>query len=410
MSLHGSHALALTALAGTQLMVILDGTIVTVALPAIRSGLGFSDASLAWVVNAFFLAFALVLLPAGRLGDLVGNREVFLAGLTLFTAASAACAIAWDPVSLVVARALQGLGGGLTSAVVLAMVAALHDDPGRRMRAFAVLAFVGSAGASVGLVAGGLLTELASWPWVFGVNVPIGIAIAVLALRVLPRRAPTGARGGLLPRALFADRRFGLAAGVLFAMVLAGMSFQYLSSLYLQDTLGHGPLATGLAFLAVSGAIAVASLGLSGRLAASYGAGRVLVAGLVLFLAGMLLMVRLPDDGSYLLDVAPAFVTMGVGFGLAMPQAMEVAMGAAPARHAGVASGFANTAQQAGGAFGLFVVPAAAAEGGRGVGFALAALALVVATGLAAALVRRPGVVGAAPTTPDGVLVECAGR
>jgi MFS family permease len=386
MSTHGFRPLALAALAGTQLMVILDGTIVTVALPTIRSGLGFSDASLSGVVNAFFVAFALVLLPAGRVGDVLGKRDVFLAGLGLFTVASAACAIAWDPASLLVARAAQGVGGGLTSAVVLAMVAALYDDAALRTRAFALLAFIGSAGASIGLVSGGVLTEFASWRWVFGVNVPIGLAILVLAVRVLARQPGSGVAGGLVPRALFADPRFAVANGVLFAMVMAGMSFQFLSSLYLQDTLGHGPLATGLAFLAVSGAIAVSSLGLSGRLAARYGAARVLVAGLLLFTAGMLMMVRLPDDGGYLLDVAPGFVIMGLGFGLAMPQAIEIAMGAAPVEHSGVASGFANTAQQAGGALGLFAVAAAAAEAGRGVGYGLAVLALVVATVLAAYL------------------------
>jgi len=390
MNTHGSRSLALAALAGTQLMVILDGTIVTVALPAIRAGVGLSEASLSWVVNAFFIAFALVLLPAGRLADRVGNRDVFAGGLAVFTVASAACAMAWDPVSLLVARAVQGVGGGLTSAVVLAMVAALYDDAAERMRAFAVLAFVGSAGASIGLVSGGVLTEFASWRWVFGVNVPIGAVILVLAVRVLARQPGSGAVGGLLPRALFTDPRFAIANGVLFAMVMAGLSFQFLSSLYLQDTLGHGPLATGLAFLAVSGAIAVSSLGLSGRMAARHGSGSVLVAGLLLFTVGMLLMVRLPDDGGYLLDVAPGFVVMGVGFGLAMPQAMEIAMSAAPAAYSGVASGFANATQQAGGALGLFAVAAVADEAGRAVGYGLAALALVVATLLAAYLARRP--------------------
>lgn len=386
-------------------MVILDGTIVTVALPAIRSGVGFSDASLSWVVNAFFVAFALVLLPAGRFGDRVGNRDVFLGGLGLFTLASAACAIAWDPASLLVARAAQGFGGGLTSAVVLAMIAALYDDAAQRMRAFAVLAFVGSAGASIGLVSGGLLTEFASWRWVFGVSVPIGLAILVLAARVLTRQPGSGVRGGLVPRALFADPRFAVANGVLFGMVMAGLSFQFLSSLYLQDTLGHGPLATGLAFLAVSGAIAVSSLGLSGRMAARYGSGRVLVAGLLLFTVGMLLMVRLPDDGGYLLDVAPGFVVMGAGFGLAMPQAMEIAMSAAPATYSGVASGFTNATQQAGGALGLFVVAAVAAEAGRGVGYGLATIALVVATLLAAYLARRPS---RTVTADEDVLAACA--
>lgn len=395
---HGSRTLALLVLAATQLMVILDGTIVTVALPAIRSDLGFTDASLSWVVNAFFIPFALALLPAGRLGDVVGNRTVFVGGLAVFTVASAVCAIAWDPSSLIVGRAVQGIGGGAATAVVLAMISGLYDDAGRRMKAFAVLAFVGSAGGSLGMVGGGVLTELASWRWAFGINVPIGLPILALAMWIfapLPASGPT--TGGLVPRALFADRRFALACGVLFTILMAGMSFQFLSSLYLQDTLGHGPMATGVAFLTVSLAIAVASLGFSGRLAERFGSTRVLIAGLALFIAGMLLMARMPDSGGYLVDVAPGFLIMGIGFGLAMPQATELAMAAAPPAYAGIASGFANATQQVGGAIGLFAIAAAAAGAGRSVGYLLAAGALAVGLGLATML-RSPAV--PRPETP----------
>lgn len=274
------------------------------------------------------------------------------------------------------------------------------------MGAFSVLAFVGSAGASIGLVAGGLLTQLASWPWVFLVNVPIGGVAVGIGLRVLLATPGRPANGGLLPRGLFADRRFSVANGVLFAMVMAGMSFQYLSSLYLQDTLGLGPFATGVGFLVVTGAIALASLGLSARLARRHGPVRVLVAGLGLFALGMLLMVRLPDTGAFWPDVAVPFAVMGLGFGLAMPQATELAMAAAPSQYAGVASGFVNTTQQAGGAIGLFLIASVAVATDRAVGYLIGAIGLVVGTVLAAHL-SRP-VPSAAPHGDARVFCESA--
>ena len=199
-----AQAWALAALLATQLMVILDGTIVNVALPTIRTDLGFTDTGLAWVVNGFFVAFAVLLLPAGRLGDLVGTRKVFVAGLVLFTAATALCGLATSPTSLVAARVAQGVGGALTSAVVLGMIAGLYADQAARGRAFALVAFVGSAGASIGVVAGGLLTELASWRWVFLVNVPLGVAVLVAAFVVLDETpdAPGLRRGLAESRAL----------------------------------------------------------------------------------------------------------------------------------------------------------------------------------------------------------------
>ncbi len=372
----------------TSLVVILDGTVVTVALPSIRSDLGFTESGLSWVANSFFVAFALVLLPAGRLGDRYGARRVFLPGLALFTLASLWCGLAGDPASLLLARAVQGIGGGASTAVTLSMVARLYPEEELRSRAFAGLAFVGSAGASVGLVAGGALVEALSWRWAFLVNVPIGVVAAVAAARLLEHTPGVALRGGLVPRALFADRRFGLANGILFTMVMAGMSFQFLTSLYLQDTLGLSALATGTGFLATSGAIAVASLGVSGRLAQRTGTVRTLQVGLLLFVVGMLLMVRLPDNGSYVADVMVPLVVMGAGFGLAMPQVTQLAMSTAPAAYASAASGFVNTVQQAGGAIGLFAVAGAAAATERGVGYLLAAIGLVAGIVLTTLLQR----------------------
>jgi len=398
-------AWALLVLCATQLMVILDGTIVNVALPTIRTDLGFSDAGLSWVVNAFFVVFAVLLLPAGRLGDLVGGRRVFLTGLALFTVASAACGLATGPASLLTARAVQGAGGALTSAVVLGMIAGLYDEQSARSRAFALLAFVGSAGASIGVVAGGVLTDLASWRWVFWVNVPLGAVVLAAGALVLARDSGPGLAAGLaqsralVPSSLLRSREFLMPNAVLFTMTVAGFSFQFLTALYLQDTLRLDALKTGLAYLPVTLAIAVTSLGLSGRLASRFGAARVLVGGLVLFVAGMLMMAALPDHGAYAVHVAPGFVVMGAGFGLAMPQVPALAMAAAPAEHAGAASGFVSTTQQVGGAVGLAVVALVAADVGRAGGFLVAAGALAVGTAVAGRLATRK----AAPVTPEPV-------
>jgi MFS family permease len=389
---------AMAVLLATQFMVILDGTIVNVALPTIRGDLGLSDAGLAWVVNAFFVPFAVLLLPAGRLGDLVGARRVFLAGLVIFTLASLACGLASSPAVLLAARSAQGVGGALTCAVVLGMIARLYDDESGRARAFGLVAFVGAAGASIGVVAGGLLTQLASWHWVFLVNVPLGVLAVPLALRHLDDVRGPGLRGSrflpLVPGRLLASRRFVVANGVLFTMTAAGFSFQFLSALYLQDVLGYDPLRTGLSYLTVTVAIAVTSLVVSGRLGDKYGGARVLVAGLVLFVGGLLLMARVPGDGGYLFDVAPALAVMGAGFGLAMPQATAIAMGATAADTAGVASGFVNTTQQAGGVVGLAVVAAVAAQAGLRAGFLTAALVLAVGAVCATSLVRPRPVTG----------------
>lgn len=386
-----TKTVALATLAATQLMVILDGTVVTVALPAIRDDLGFGDTALAGVVNGFLLAFALVLLPAGRAGDVFGTRPVFLAGLSIFTLASAWCGLAWDPVSLVLARFVQGLGGGIASAVVLGMIAGLYAESRDRLRAFAVLAFIGSVGASVGTVLGGVLTEVASWRWAFLINVPIGIVALVVALRAVEGTPPSGARGGLLPRGLFAEHRFALANLILLTLTFAGFTFQFVTTLYLQDALGLGALATGLAFLPVSAVIAVASLGFSAALADRFGSERILVAGLLGFVAGMLYLVRLPEAGSYLVDVLPGAVVMGLGFGLAMPQVTALAMGALAPAYAGIGSGLTTTTQQAGGFLGTLIAAGLVTTSGYATAYVAAAVALAVGAVVATYLLVNAG-------------------
>ncbi|GAB3944858.1 MFS transporter [Micromonospora vulcania] len=409
---------ALLVLCAGSLMIILDGSVVSVALPAVQRDLDFTAAGLAWVVNAYLVAFGGLLLLAGRLGDLLGRRAVFLAGVALFTLASLACAAATGPALLVGARFGQGVGGALAMAVSLGMIVRLYPEPAERARAIAVFSFTGAAGASVGAVAGGLLTELAGWRSIFLVNLPIGVAILLAALRRLPAERRIGLRAGLdLPSALLATaglmalvlgivgtgthgwtspRTLGAAAvaalllgafavrqrlvanpllpprvlrvpglvaanAVQLLMVAAFFGFQFLLAVELQLVLGLDPAETGWAFLPTPVVIAVVSLGLAGRLIARWGARTVLLAGLGLAAVGFLLLARLPADGGYVADVLPSLLVFGVAGGLTLPAVTTLAMAGATDADAGLASGLANTTQQVGGAVGLAALATLAA-------------------------------------------------
>ncbi|MFG3707449.1 MFS transporter [Micromonospora sp. NPDC047670] len=409
---------ALFVLCAGSLMIILDGSIVAVALPAIQRDLGFTATGLAWVVNAYLVAFGGLLLLAGRLGDLLGRRTAFLAGVTLFTAASLLCAVATGPEVLIVARFLQGVGGALTMAVSLGMIVRLFPEPAERARAIAVFSFTGAAGASIGMLAGGVLTDLAGWPAIFAINLPIGLAILVGAVRLLDADRGMGLRagldllggtlvtGGLMLAVLaivgteehgWASTRTlgvaGLAAALLvafalrqrsaatpllpprvlrtpdlvaanvvqFLMVAAYFGFQFLLALELQLVLDLDPTATGLAFLPTPVTIAVISLGVAGRLIARHGARTVLVTGLAVAVVAFLLLARIPVDGGYLPDVLPAVLLFGVAGGLTLPAVTTLAMAGADPADAGLASGLVNTTQQVGGAFGLAALATLAA-------------------------------------------------
>ncbi|RLP85149.1 MFS transporter [Micromonospora sp. BL4] len=427
---------ALLVLCAGSLMIILDGSVVAVALPAVQGDLGFTATGLAWVVNAYLVAFGGLLLLAGRLGDLLGRRRIFLAGIALFTLASVACALATGPAVLVGARFGQGGGGALAMAVSLGMIVRLYPEPAERARAIAVFSFTGAAGASVGTVAGGVLTDLAGWRSTFLVNLPIGAAILLAAVRRLPAERGIGLRAGLdLPGALLATaglmaavlgivgtgehgwtspRTLGAAAlavlllggfalrqrvaptpllparvlrvpglvaanAVQFLMVSAYFGFQFLLAVELQLVLGLDAAATGWAFLPTPVVIAVVSLGLAGRMIARWGARAVLLAGLGLATVGFLLLGRLPADGGYLADVLPAMLIFGVAGGLTLPAVTTLAMAGATDADAGLASGLANTTQQVGGAVGLAALATLAAtraDGLRAAGWAeVAALA-----------------------------------
>jgi EmrB/QacA subfamily drug resistance transporter len=417
-----SRGAALAVLSAGTLMIILDGTIVTVALPSIQHDLGFSQSALAWVVNAYLIAFGGLLLLSGRLGDLIGRRRILVGGLTAFTAASLACGLADSAGLLITARFVQGAAGAMVSAVSLGMVIALYPDPSGRGRAMGVYSFVQSAGGVLGLLAGGVLTQAVNWHWIFFVNLPIGAAAAVLSLRLLPDDRPargpghpvrgadapgavlvtaalmlgvytivgtadhgwasasTGTFGAvslallagflvrqaraaqpLMPLRLFRSRLVTGANVVQALMVAGGFGFQFMVTLYLQRVLGYDPLRIGLAIAPTGLVIGVMSLVLSARLGARFGERAVLLPSLALFAGGFLLLARVPaGHASYLTDVLPATLVFGVAFGLAMPALMTLGMSDATPADSGLISGVFNTAQQIGAALGLAVLAALA--------------------------------------------------
>ncbi|MFF5292476.1 MFS transporter [Paractinoplanes globisporus] len=411
------RAAALAVLCAMSLMIVLDSTIVAVAVPDIQRDLGFSAAGVAWVVNAYLVAFAGLLLLAGRLGDLVGAWRVFLAGLALFTTASLLCGLADSAALLIAGRFVQGAGGALAAAVVIGMIVRLFPGPGEQARAMGIYSFTQAGGAAVGFVAGGLLTDAVGWPAIFLINVPIGVAVWLTGRRLLPRETGPGLRAGLdLPGAVLITaglslgvyaivrtgspdaaapaaltgtisvvlilafllrqrlarrplialrvlaRRWLLSANAAVVLVFAtGMGFQFLNALFVQRVMGYDALGTGLAFLPTPIVIGVVSLFVAPRVTGRFGPRPVLIAGLSLLLIGLLLLARVPADVSYVADLLPPLIVMGLGVGIAIPSIIMLAMaGAAPA-DTGMVSGFSNTAQQAGGALGLSVLAVVAA-------------------------------------------------
>ena len=402
--------LALIVLCLGDLMIVLDGTIVNVALPSIRDDLGFSETSLAWVVNAYLLTFGGFLLLGGRLGDLFGPRRLFLIGIALFTLASLACGVAAAQGFLIGARAVQGLGGAVVSAVALSLIMTLFTEPGERAKAMGVFGFVLSGGGTVGVLLGGVLTDLLSWNWIFLVNLPVGVGVFALGLALLPGGGARAASGRLdvagavtvtasLMLAVYAivkgnevgwtsGRTVGLlaAAAVLLALFLAlearvaaplmplglfrirnvstanvvgvlmagGMFAQFFfSALYLQQVLGYSPLEVGLAYIPSTILWGAASLVLSDRLVLRFGIKPPLVAGLLLMAAGLAFFARAPVDGSFALDVLPASLLIGLGAGIGFNPLLLAAMSGVQPGESGLASGVVNTAFMMGGALGL---------------------------------------------------------
>ncbi len=404
---------ALVVLCAGMLMIILDQTIVNVALPSIQDDLGFSQSSLAWVINAYLIAFGGLLLLAGRIGDLVGPKRVFMAGLGIFVGASLLCGLADSESTLVAARFVQGVGGALTSAVILGMIVTMFPQPGERAKAIGVYSFVAAAGGSLGLLLGGVITEAINWHWIFFVNLPIGLVTAIAAARLVEGQEGIGIREGadilgalllvgalmlgvytiveagnygwgslhtlglggisvallagfvlrehraadpLMPLRIFRSRNVS-GANVVQALMVAGIfGMFFLGAIYLQRVLGYDSLEVGLAFLPVATLIGVLSLGFSARLNLRFGPRATLLPGLTLILAGLLYFSRSPVDATYLTDVLPAMVLLGLGAGLSFPSLMNLAMSGAHQDDAGLASGLVNTTMQVGGALGLAVI------------------------------------------------------
>lgn len=409
--------LALAVLCLGDLMIVLDTTIVNVALPSIKTDLGFSDASLAWVVNAYLLTFGGFLLLGGRLGDLYGHRRLFLIGLVLFTLASLACGLSTSEAFLITARAIQGIGGAIVSAVALSLVMNLFTAPGDRARAMGIIGFVSAGGGSIGVLLGGVLATF-SWHWVFLVNLPIGVAVFVLCLVVMsadrgassaPQLDIAGAvtitaslmlavyaivngneagwtsaqtigllataamllalflniearvRSPLVPLELFRLRNVSTAnvIGVLWAAAM--FAWFFLSALYLQLVLGYSPLQIGLAFLPANLIMAAFSLGLSARLVMRFGIRLPLAAGLLVAAAGLALLARAPVDGNFLVDVIPSMILLGFGAGIAFNPVLLAAMSDVGPSESGLASGLVNTSFMMGGALGLAILASLAA-------------------------------------------------
>jgi EmrB/QacA subfamily drug resistance transporter len=405
--------LALYVLCAGVLMIVLDATIVNVALPSIKEDLDFSQANLAWVVNAYLIAFGGLLLLAGRIGDLIGHRRIFLIGLAVFTAASLLCAVSQSQGVLIGARFIQGGGGAFASAVTLGMIVTMFPEPREQAKAIGVYGFVASAGGTIGLLAGGVLTDLINWHWIFFVNIPIGIVTAVLARRLVEGHPGIGLREGadvpgavlvtsglmlgvytilqvsengwgsaetlglgalalaliaafvvrqgrianpLMPLRLFHSRNVS-GANLVLALTVVGMfGMFFLGALYLQLVLGYDPLQVGFAFLPATLIMGTLSLGYTDKVNMRFGPRRVLITTLVFLVAGLLLFARAPVDGNYFTDVFPVMILLGLGAGLSFPALMMLAMSGATPSDAGLASGLINTTAQVGGAIGLAVL------------------------------------------------------
>jgi EmrB/QacA subfamily drug resistance transporter len=453
--------LALWLLCAASLMIILDGTIVTVALPSIQRHLRFSAADLSWVLNAYLLAFGSLLLLAGRLGDLIGRKRMFISGLAVFTAASLLCGLSASPAMLIAARFAQGIGGAMVSAVSLGMIVTLFPEPRDQAKAIGAFSFVGAAGASIGLVLGGVLTQTVGWNWIFFVNVPIGILAILPAVKVLEAEAGTGLRQGadwlgavlvtgglmlgvyaivgtsqygwgsartlgaaavavvllaafaarqaaartpLLPPRVLRARDLAGANLAQLLVIAAAFGFQVMITLYMQRVLGYGAAASGLGLLPTAAVIGTVALGFSARVAARFGPRAMLLAGLGLITAGLALLTQIPLHASYPAQVLPPLLIFGAGGGLCLPALASLGMSGIAASDAGLASGLFNTTQQVGAALGVAVLSTLAAARTHDVHAPAVNNAAALATGYHLAFATGAGLAGAALLVSAAVL------
>jgi EmrB/QacA subfamily drug resistance transporter len=409
-----SASAVLAIVAVVQFMVVLDASVVNVALPSIQRDLGFSEQSLSWVLNAYTLLFGGFLLLGGRAADRLGRRRLFMAGIALFTGASLACGLSQSDVTLLIARAAQGLGGALVSPAALSILLTTFAEGSERNRALAIWGAIAGAGGAVGLLLGGAIVELLSWRWVFFVNVPIGATVLLLAPRILPESRAEGARSGydlegamaitlgtmtlvftlikandwgwgsaqtlvglavsvvllvgfvwlehrhenpLVPLRIFANRSLAASDATMLLLAAALFGLFYFCTLYLQQVLGYNALKTGVAYLPFSFAIISAS-GVASRVADRVGPKPVLVGGLLIAAVGFVLFTRLQAHGDYAGTMLPAMLVMGVGLGMSFVPITIAATSGVAAEDSGLASGLLNTTQQVGGSLGLAVLSA----------------------------------------------------
>jgi len=404
--------LALVILCLGDLMIVLDSTIVNVALPSIKTDLAFTESTLVWVVNGYMLTYGGFLLLGGRLGDFYGNRRMYLAGIVLFTLASLACGLSQTQTMLVIARAIQGLGGAVVSAVALALIMNLFTEEHERARAMGIFGFVMAGGGSVGVLLGGVLTGTLSWHWIFLVNIPVGIVVYILCIKLLPSdQGQPGIRVDiagsltittalmlavyaivngneigwlspqtvimlvvamallaiflviearvqqpLMPLGLFRFRNIAVANIVSVLWAAAMFAWFFITALYLQQVLGYTPMQVGLSFLPSNLIMAAFSLGLSASMVMRFGIRLPIVIGLVLTAIGLGLFGFSPVDGDFLKHVLPGMLLLGTGTGMALNPVLLAAMSDVEPSESGLASGVVNTAFMMGGALGLAIL------------------------------------------------------
>ena len=453
--------IALYVLCTGMLMIVLDATIVNVALPTIQSDLHFSQSGLAWVVNGYLITFGGLLLLAGRLGDLIGRRRMFLCGLTVFTAASTVCGLASSQGMLIAARFAQGAGGAMTSSVILGMIVTMFNEPREQAKAIGVFAFVASAGGAIGLLVGGALTQAINWHWIFFVNLPIGVGTAMLARRLLEADPGIGLTAGadvagavlstgalmltvyaivkpapllgiaagvlavaflvrestaatpLVPLRIFGSRNVS-GANLIQALTAAGMfGVFFLGALYVRRVLHYDALQIGLAFFPVTVLMGALSVRYTEKFITRFGARPTVRVGIVMIGAAMLWFSRAPEHGSYVVDVLPTMVLLGIGCGVCFPSLMTLAMSGATAADAGVASGLVSTTAQVGGALGLAVLASVASShtqgshtlsaivGGYHVAFLIGAILVVAAMAVAFIVLKDPAPTPETASTTD---------
>jgi EmrB/QacA subfamily drug resistance transporter len=418
--MNNSRWLSLTILCTGFLLIVVDMTIVNVALPSIQKDLGFSQSGLAWVINAYLIAFGGLLLLAGRLGDLLGRKRVYLVGLGIFTCASLLCGLSFTQPMLIAARFVQGVGGAVSSAVILAMIVTLFPKLDEQAKAFGVFSFIASAGAVIGLLAGGLIVQAVSWHWIFFVNLPLGVVTAVAAARLLESDRGIGlgkgadafgavlvtgalmlgvytivessdyglgsihtigfgaiaiallaafvvrqarGRNPILPLRIFASARLSAANVIQALMSSAFLGFFFMASLDLERVLGYGPLAMGLAFLPVAVVMGLFSLRFSALLINRFGPLAVLLSGQGVIVVALAWLGLGPTDATYAVNLLAPLALLGLGGGLSFPALTMIAMADTRPQDAGLASGLLNTTGQVGGALGLAIL--ATLAGGR---------------------------------------------